>query len=109
MTRPPASAAGAGLPRNRAVGTCASTLFPTTRSAARPSADEPLGNLIAEEVDDGRDASRFGGGGDVAGGLDPEDRNSTALEELQQIAVVARDLDDLTRCVDPEALRDEST
>ena len=54
---------------------------------------QPAREPLAEKVHDGAHAVALGDGGDVGGRLDPEHRHPLAAVVLQQIAVVARDLD----------------
>ena len=51
------------------------------------------GGGLAEETHLGPDPARLGGGGNVGGRLDPEDRDVRFHEMLKEISVVARDLD----------------
>ena len=55
--------------------------------------DERARGLAPEELEERRHPSGNGGLGDIHGGLDPERRNAACHEVLEQIAVVARDLD----------------
>ncbi len=75
-------------------GTCASTLLPTIRSARRPSATQRLGQRRRRRT---RPASRcpcaMRDPGDVGRRLDAEHRDAERQEVLQQVAVVARELD----------------
>ena len=75
-------------------GTWASTLLPMMRSACLPSATSSVGEPRAEEVDPGRDALLDRDLGDVGGRLDAEHGHAERQEMLQQIAVVAGELDD---------------
>ena len=62
-------------------------------------ATQLIGEFVAEECDPGRHADGFGGFCDVGGGLYAQYRNVGGDEMLQQIAVIAGDLDDLAlRC-----------
>ena len=63
---------------------------------------QDLGGFGAEEPDQGRDALLLGDFGDVRRRLDAEDRYALGLEVLQQIAVVAGDLDDLAMGAEAE-------
>ena len=58
---------------------------------------ELLGQLDSEEAHQGGHALRFGGRGDVGRRLDAERRDAGLDEPLQEIAVVARQLDDQAR------------
>ena len=64
-----------------------------------PSATSSLRGLHTEELDDTGNLlllpRHFG---DVGRRLDAENRNTFGLEVLEQIAIVARNLDDLARC-----------
>ena len=64
-------------------------------------ADEPLGELDAEELDERRHAALLGRDRDVRRRVDPEHRHALRQEVLEQIAVVRGELDD-------EALRAEA-
>ena len=59
--------------------------------------DELVGELHAEEACERRDALGVGHRRDVLGGLDPEDPDLPVAEVLEQVAVVAGDLDDEAR------------
>jgi hypothetical protein len=50
-------------------------------------------SLLSEELDQRRDALFFGDPGDISRRFDPEHRHSRLLEVLQQVAVVAGELD----------------
>ena len=65
-----------------------------------------LGERDAEELDPGRDALGERDLGHVGGGLDAEHGHAERQEMLQQIAVVARQLDHQAVRPEPEALRD---
>ena len=65
---------------------------------------EPGGELAAEELDDGLDAPLPGDLGDVGGGLDAERRDAALDEVLEQVAVVAGELDHQAVRAEPEAL-----
>ena len=74
-------------------GTCASTLFAANRSAAglrRPFVCQ----LCAEILDARRDADFSGGLGHIGSRLDPQATDTSLDEILEQIAVVAGQLDD---------------
>ena len=64
-------------------------------------ADEPLGELDAEELDERRHAPLLGRDRDVRRRVDPEHRHALRQEVLEQVAVVRGELDD-------EALRAEA-
>ena len=85
-------------------GTWASTLLPSSRSAATRRAAAVRGRR-AEELDARRDPLAIGDVGHVRRRLDAQHRDPGAAEVLQQVAVVARDLDDQARRAQPE-LRD---
>ena len=87
-------------------GTCASTLLPAMRSACLPSRDELRGEPRAEEVHPGRDALVDRDLGDVGCRLDAEHGHAERQKVLQQIAVVAGELDDQAVGAKPEARRD---
>ena len=59
-----------------------------------PLGGEPLGELDAEELDEGRNAARLGRRRDVRGRVDAEHRDPLRNEMLEQIAVVRGELDD---------------
>ena len=61
-------------------------------------------SLLAEELDQRGDALSERHLGDVGRRLDPEYRDLTVLEELQQIAVVGGDLHNVAPLVQTEAL-----
>ncbi len=65
---------------------------------------EPVGDRAAEELHDGLDALGAGGLGDVGGGLDAQRRDAQFGHVLEQIAVVARELDDEAVAVEAEAV-----
>ena len=65
---------------------------------------EPRAELRAEERDQRRDAVRLGDRGHVRGRLDAEHRHAALDEPLQQVAVVAGDLDDAS-CSAPRPKR----
>ena len=56
--------------------------------------DQPLGEVLAEELRDGGDPSLARDDCDVLGGLDAEDLDPDIAVVLQEVPVVARDLDD---------------
>jgi hypothetical protein len=62
--------------------------------------------LLPEEGDAGRHSALEGCSGDVPGGLDPERRDLPLDEVLEQVAVVARQLDDEALLVQPEPVYD---
>ena len=55
---------------------------------------QALGQRGAKEVAERRDTARLGDAGDIRGRLDAEDRHAEIAVVLEQVAVVARDLDD---------------
>ena len=65
---------------------------------------EPPGGVAAEEGDVCGHPALDGDAGDVGRRLDAEHRHALGDEVLQQVAVVARDLDDLTLGSETEAL-----
>ena len=69
-----------------------------------PFAGQPAGQLLAEELGQGGDPSFGGHLGHVAGRLDPEHRDPPGDEVLQQVAVVAGQLDDQALGAQPEPL-----
>ena len=85
-------------------GTWASTLLPTIRSAVAALGAQRLGQRDAEELDPGRDALGERDLGHVRGGLDAEHGHAERQEMLQQIAVVARQLDHQAVRAEREAL-----
>ena len=74
-------------------GTWASTLLPSSRSARMPLLDQLARRLAAEELDQRRDPLRLGDPGHVGRRLDAQHGDAPLDEILQQIAVVAGDLD----------------
>ena len=105
-SRCPSSLTSARSPaaKPRMSGTWAKTLLATTRSA-RPCRRRSAAGLRTEELDLGRDAAGPGRLGDVRGRLDAEHGDAARAEVLQEIAVVARDLDDEALRGQPEAAR----
>ena len=76
-------------------------------SARLPVGHQPRREIASKELDDRRDVLLVSGhGGDVRRRLDPEHGHAGLLKVLQQIAVVAGDLDDETLGAEP-ALVDE--
>ena len=75
-------------------GTCASTLLPMIRSARLPSATSRSASVGAEELHQRRHVAPAGGLGHVGGRLDAQHRHAQRQEVLQQVAVVAGELDD---------------
>ena len=67
---------------------------------------DPLADLGAEELLDRGNAPLPRDGGDVPGRLDPEHTDAERLHELEEIPVVARDLDDEAPGPEAEPLRD---
>ena len=65
---------------------------------------EPPGGVAAEEGDLRRHAALHRHAGDIGRRLDAEHRHAAGDEVLQQVAVVARDLDNLALRSQPEAL-----
>ncbi len=68
-----------------------------TQLSGRGGAEEP-----GQRGDPTLDCDR----GDIGGGLDAEDRDAAAIEVLEQVAVVARNLKDPASLAEPEPLRD---
>ena len=105
--RRPVPAASA-MPATKSLrsGTWASTLLPTTRSAAVPSSAQ-----LARPARRRRTATSVGtprgsaDRGDVRGGLDAEHRHARRHEVLEQVAVVAAELDDQAVRAETEAAR----
>ena len=64
------------------------------------------GGLAAKEPDLGGDAALRGGTGDVGRGFDAEGRHAARDEVLQQVAVVARDLDHAAGAAEAEPTAD---
>ena len=83
-------------------GTWASTLLPAMRSAAWPAADHLVGQCPPEERHPRRYAQLDGLGSDVGRRLDAQHRHAHGQEMLQQIAVVAGELDHEAVAVQPE-------
>ena len=75
-------------------GTCASTLLPMIRSARLPSATSRSASAAPEELDPRRDARLRAASAHVGGRLDAQHRHAQRQEMLQQVAVVAGELDD---------------
>ena len=75
-------------------GTWASTLFPSTRSARRPSPTRRSASSTPKNSTSVGDAPLLGGARDVRGRIDPEHRYALRQEVLQQVAVVRGELDD---------------
>ena len=67
-----------------------------------PVGTKPRAALRAEKLDHRRDADRFRSTGDVRRRLDPEHRNAALEEVLEEVAVVARDLDHAGALVEAE-------
>ena len=65
---------------------------------------EPIGDLAAEELDHGLDALLARGLGHVGGGLDAQGRDAELDHMLEQVAVVAGELDDEAVGVEAEAV-----
>jgi hypothetical protein len=85
-------------------GVWASTLLATSRSARLPSAASSRAVSRPKKRCQRRDAPLLRRRGDVARRLDAEHRHAAALEVLQQVAVVAGDLDHLVALAEVEAL-----
>ena len=68
-----------------------------------PLAREPGRRLASEELDERRDPSLLGHLGHVGRRLDPEHRDTGLHEPLEEVAVVARDLDDRALGAEAEA------
>ena len=91
-----AASAARAMPPTKSLrsGTWASTLLPTMRSAGLAFGDQLLGELDAEELDPRRHAlARSAPAATLARRLDAEHRHAERQEMLQQIAVVAGELD----------------
>ena len=88
--------AGSATPATKSFrsGTCARTLFPTTRLARFPSRTSCRAVSVPEERHERRHAPRLGRPRDVGGWIDAEDRDPRTDEVLQQVAVVRGELDD---------------
>ena len=82
-------------------GTCASTLLPMMRSARLPSATSRSASVVPKNSTSVGTSLPARDLGDVGGRLDAEHRHAERQEVLQQIAVVAGELDD--EAVGPEA------
>ncbi len=65
---------------------------------------ELAGGFETEELDEGGNSGFVCGRGDVAGRLDAQHRHAALLEVPEEVAVVARDLDDPARGVEAKPL-----
>src|SRR5687767_4716673 len=74
----------------RRSGTCASTLFPTIRSAWLPPRTISSANSWPKKSHQGGNAFLGGFAGNVHGQLDAQHRNTLLHEILEQVAVIAR-------------------
>ena len=104
--RHPWGASTSAIPPTKSLrsGTWAMTLLAASRSAARPSAASRSSQIPSEELDDGLDALLLGHLRDIGGRLDTQ-RGDPALDEvLQQIAVVAGELNDEAVVIEAETL-----
>ena len=95
MVTTPSGASSVLMPATNPLrsGTCASTLLPTTRSAARPSARSSHGDHGLKNECPGAHALRVRHFRHVLGRLDAEDGDALCDEVLEQVAVVAAELD----------------
>ena len=95
------------MPRTKSFrsGTCASTLLPSDQVGLAARGDKLGRSLGAEELHQRGHALLLGRRGDVRRRLDAEHRHALRDEVLQQVAVVARDLDHEARCAEAEARR----
>ena len=90
-----------------AFGTWASTLLPTIRSAVRPCSSSSRASRSPKKSTTVSIPRSFAAAATLAAGSIPSVRHPSGLEELEQVAVVAGDLDDLARAVEFETLGDQ--